>query len=72
MAMDPEMCRGMRNAGMATMIPFLLLAGPLAGWFAGRWLDGRWGTAPWCAMGLIAAGLAAGIRETITIIRRMS
>lgn len=62
---DPdERYRLARVAGMATMIPFLLVAAPLIGLFGGRWIDGWVGTSPWIEMaGLILGGIA-GIQQT--------
>lgn len=52
------------------MIPMLLVAGPLVGFFVGRFLDRTLQTAPWGLIGAILLGLAASIRETIRTIRQ--
>jgi F0F1-type ATP synthase assembly protein I len=69
MRRDTELFRGMRTAGLAMTIPFLLVAGPLVGLWLGTWLDGRFGTVPWGQLGLVVLGFVAGVRETIRIIR---
>lgn len=60
------------KAGLALMIPSVMAAGPLAGLLI-AWLVRRltgWGD--WVTAVLILLGLAAGVRETIRIIRRLS
>lgn len=52
------------------MIPMLLVAGPLVGFFVGRFLDRQYHTAPWGLIGAILLGLAASVRETIRAIRQ--
>ena len=52
------------------MIPMLLVAGPLVGFFVGRFLDRQFQTAPWGLIGAILLGMAASIRETIRTIRQ--
>ncbi len=59
-----------RQLGLLTTIPMILAAGPLVGYFLGRWLDGRFGTEPWFTWILLGFGLAAGIRETVLILRK--
>jgi F0F1-type ATP synthase assembly protein I len=52
-------------------IPMMLAAGPLVGYFLGLAAD-RWlGTAPWGATILTLVGFAAGVNETIQIIKRV-
>ena len=60
------------QAALALMIPSLMLAGPVVG-FGIAWLIGRWtGWRPqWFTILMVLLGLAAGIRETIRVIRRL-
>lgn len=58
-----------RALGMLTTIPMLLVAGPLVSFFLGNWLDRKFGTG-WIMPVAVLVGLAAGIRETIRVIRR--
>jgi hypothetical protein len=65
-----------RKAGIALMIPALMGAGPIVGYFLGgalvRWIKPL---APWSdgvKFGCLILGLLAGIRESIKIIRRIS
>jgi ATP synthase protein I len=57
---------------MLTSIPILLAVSPLVGYFMGRVLD-RWlNTAPWLSLIFLGFGFAAGVRETIKIVKRAS
>ena len=62
----------LQSAGLALMIPSLMLAGPLAGLLLGRWLGGMAGHGDGGGLIGLALGLAAGGREVIKILRRMS
>lgn len=61
--------RWIRLSGLVTLIPIVLAAGPLAGYYAGDWLCGRFGLPRWVSLAGMVAGLLGGIRETVTIIR---
>lgn len=63
--------RAARAAGLAVVIPFLMLAAPLVGLFGGQWLDGRLGTDPWLMYAGLVLGMIAGGRETYLLVRRM-
>jgi F0F1-type ATP synthase assembly protein I len=57
---------------MLTSIPILLAVSPLVGYFMGRVLD-RWlSTTPWLSLIFLGFGFAAGVRETIKIVKRAS
>lgn len=61
-----------QQAGLALSIPSLLAAGPLAGWLIG-WLIQRWtGWGNWVVVVFVFVGLAAGIRESIRVIQKLS
>ena len=55
---------------MLTTIPFVLLSGPVIGFFIGDYIDKRFGTAPWFMVALVILGLIASARQTIQIINR--
>jgi ATP synthase protein I len=50
----------------------LLAASPLVGYYLGRWIDGRLHTEPWFSFVMLAIGFAAGVRETVLILRKVS
>lgn len=59
----------LKQAGLLTAIPFVLLVGPAVGYYLGTALEARFGHAPW-GMGMgIVAGLLASARVTIQLIR---
>jgi F0F1-type ATP synthase assembly protein I len=65
-----EKFRSMRQVGLLTSIPFLLLVSPLVGYWMGTHVD-RWlHSSPWGADIGVALGLAAGLREVVRVIRR--
>ncbi|NNF07575.1 MAG: AtpZ/AtpI family protein [Candidatus Eisenbacteria bacterium] len=57
---------------MLTMIPFLLGASPVIGFFMGRWLDGRLGTEPVLRFVFLGLGFVAGVRETVKVVKKAS
>ncbi|KPJ61277.1 MAG: hypothetical protein AMJ46_03040 [Latescibacteria bacterium DG_63] len=61
----------LRQAGLVTVIPFLLLVSPLIGYFLGQFLDKRLNTSfLWIVF--TALGFAAGFKEVYSIIVRIS
>ena len=61
-----------QQAGMAMMIPSLLISGPLVGYALG-WAIRKWiGGGNWVTIAMVLFGMAAGIRESILIIRKLS
>ena len=60
----------LKQAGLLTAIPFVLLVGPAIGYYLGNALDHWWPHAPW-GMGLgIVVGLLASARVTIQLIQQ--
>ncbi len=64
--------RGLRDIGIYTTIPMLLLAGPALGYWLGWQAQNRWGHEPWFAVGGAIFGLAASIRQIVKVISRGS
>lgn len=60
----------LRQAGLLTAIPFVLLVGPTLGYYLGTALDRRWSHAPSGMIGGIVLGLLASARVTIQLIRQ--
>lgn len=63
--------RGMRTVGLVTLIPMVMLAGLLVGYYFGNWIDGRFGTSPWGKIVLSILGTVAGIKQTIGLIQEV-
>jgi hypothetical protein len=58
-------------AGIGMTIPFVLLTGPLMGYYFGSWLDGRYGTS-WITIAAVLFGLAGSIHLTVKMVREIS
>lgn len=70
LAKRPEPSQRIRQAGVLTGIPFVLLVGPLLGYYLGSAADRRWVHAPWGMVSGIVLGLLASARLTIEMIRQ--
>lgn len=62
--------RYVRQVGLYTAIPVLLVAGPAIGFFIGDYIDRKFGTAPWFMLFFIVIGFVASIRQTIEFINK--
>jgi F0F1-type ATP synthase assembly protein I len=62
----------LRPIGLLTSIPFLMMFGPLLGYFGGDWLDKRFGTEPYLMILFIVLGFIASGREVWKLIQRAS
>ena len=60
----------MKQAGLLTAIPMVLLVGPALGYYLGIALDHRWSWAPAGMIGGIFLGLAASAKVTIELIQQ--
>jgi len=61
--------RQIRQVGILTTIPFILLLGPLIGFFIGQWVDQKFGISPVAMIFFIVLGFAGSARETARMIR---
>jgi len=68
---DRQGYNSLRQVGMLTTIPFLLLASPVVGYLFGRQLDIWFKTGFWVWI-LCAFGMVAGVREVIGILKKAS
>ncbi len=69
---DEKDYRFIRQVGLLTTIPLMLLSGPLIGFLIGNYIDKRFGTAPWFMVLFVCLGFVASIRQTIAIIKKAS
>ena len=67
---DEKNNRFIRQVGLLTTIPVMLLSGPLIGFLIGDYIDKRFGTTPWFMVLCLMLGIVASIRQTINIIRK--
>ena len=64
--------RGLRNIGLLTMIPMVMVAGLIVGYIFGNLLDHYFKTEPWGKVILSILGVVAGIKQTIELIKDVS
>ena len=64
-----EVYARLKIAGMLSLVPFILGAGPFCGWYLGIYLQGKFNAPAWALYLCVAAGIAASVQETIRIIR---
>ncbi len=62
----------LQQAGLLTSIPFVLLVGPIGGYYIGSLLDKKWSHDPWGMAICVIIGLAASGRVTADLIREAS
>ena len=61
----------LKQAGLLTAIPFVLLVGPALGYLIGSAADRRWPAAfPWGTAAGVSLGLAASARTTAQLIKQ--
>lgn len=61
--------KGVKTVGLVTFIPFMLAAGPLAGYFAGDFLQKKFNLSSSIVLVSVVFGFVAGIMEMIRILR---
>lgn len=62
----------LRQVGLLSSIPILMVVGPLVGYFIGSWIDGWAGTDPWFKIILIVLGFVASGKEIYNIVRKVN
>ena len=62
--------KGIRQLGLLSVIPMILAVAPLIGYFLGNKIDGWLSTGPVFGLVFVGLGFAAGVRETIVILRK--
>ena len=68
---SPEQKRKMyRDIGMYTIIPTMMVVGPILGYLLGRLIEKKWGLAPWPSTGGAIFGLLAVVRQIWIILTR--
>lgn len=61
-----------RQAGLLTTIPVLLVVSPLVGFFIGRLLDGKFDTEPILTIIFLIFGFVAGAQQVARVIKLAS
>ena len=62
----------LKQLGVLTTVPIILLAGPAVGFFLGGWIDRKCHTYPWVTMILIGFGFVASGREIVRLLKEVS
>ena len=60
-----------KQLGIVTTIPVILLVGPAIGFFVGSWIDRRTHTYPWITIIFIFLGFVAAGREISRLLRQI-
>ncbi len=69
---NDEKSEYLRQIGLLSAIPILMVVGPLVGFFIGSWIDSWAGTDPWLKVILIILGFVASGKEIYNIVRRVN
>lgn len=64
--------KGVKTVGFVTFIPFMLAAGPLAGYFAGTFLQKKFHLSLHVVLAGVVFGFIAGVTETIRILKAVA
>ena len=64
-----EFYRWIKIGGLLSFLPFILAAGPLAGFYLGNYLERRFGLPAYVPIALIVIGFAVSFKETIRIVK---
>lgn len=67
--MKQEIYKWIKIGGLLSFIPFILIAGPLAGYLAGDWLTKQFGLPQFTAVLLAGIGFIGSVRETVRVVR---
>jgi len=58
-----------RQIGILTSVPFILVLGPVIGYFIGNWIDNKFDIHPYATFIMVVLGFVASIKETVRIIK---
>ena len=58
-----------KQLGVLTTVPVILLVGPVVGYVAGSWLDRKFQIYPWLTIVLIILGFVASGREVARLLK---
>lgn len=61
-----------KQIGVLTTIPIILLVGPTIGFFLGGWVDRKAQVYPWFTIGFILLGFLASGREIVRLLKQIS
>ena len=61
----------LKQLSVLTVIPVILLVGPLVGFFIGGWIDRRAGSYPWFTLLFLILGFTAAGREITRLLKQV-
>lgn len=64
-----EIYKWIRIGGLLSFLPFVMVAGPLAGFYLGGYLEKRFGLEAYVSIALLTIGFAGSLKETIRIVK---
>lgn len=59
-----------RDIGNYTLIPMMMVAGPMIGFLVGHWIERRFGGEPWGGVVGVLFGLAAAVQQIVAMLSR--
>jgi ATP synthase protein I len=60
-----------KQIGILTSIPIILVLGPLVGYFVGDWVDRRFQWYPWATIVFLVLGFVAAGREIVRLLKQV-
>jgi len=64
-----DLYKWIRIGGLLSFLPFVLAAGPIAGFFLGSYLEHRFNLPAYVSIVLITIGFIASLKEAIRIVK---
>ena len=64
-----DLYRWIKIGGLLSFLPFVLVAGPMAGYFLGNYLEKKFGLPVYVSIVLVTIGFIASFKETIRIVK---
>ena len=61
-----------KQLGVLTTVPIILLAGPTIGFFLGSWIDRKANIYPWFTIIFVGLGFVGSAREVIRLLKEIS
>ena len=64
-----DLYRWIKIGGLLSFLPFVMVAGPLGGFYLGNYLEKRFGLPGYVSIALIAVGFIGSFREAVRVIK---
>lgn len=63
--------RQIRVIGLAIMLPFIMVVGPVVGYYIGLWIGRQFGLGGWVRFAGLGFGAVAAVQQFVRTIRRL-